>query len=361
MKSLTAELETILGRLRALDASAMKEDRPAAESALASYLSAHNVPRRPVRWATDAYHASRLVGATEAWSEQDKVYLGGERLGTIFREKGGAPTEAQIKSVPDASLDWNLTQLWNHVRRLVIGNGVILSVPWYLYRPGFTPDRGKREGSTGDWVWRRDKSVVELLQSLKYRFNFWREETRLQQAVARLLLRITRNLLDAYDAGLWMFWLTAGEIIALPRPSLMLSGNRLHCESGPAVSWRGSDQRYFFLNGVHVSEEIVLTPANRLDPRLMLFERNTGTRREIIRKVGIERVCEAFNARSIDQRGDYELLLLDLRDGRVRPFLKMKNPSIGVYHIEGVAPECRTVAQALAWRNRSDAPPSILT
>lgn len=30
-------------------------------------------------------------------------------------------------------------------------------------------------------------------------------------------------------------------------------------------------------------------------------------------------------------------------------------------YIEGVAPECRTVAEALAWRNQSDIPPAVLT
>lgn len=53
----------------------------------------------------------------------------------------------------------------------------------------------------------------------------------------------------------------------------------------------------------------------------------------------------------VDQDGDYELLWLGLEDGRTRPYLKMKNPSIGVYHIEGVHPTCRTVRQALNWRN----------
>ena len=183
----------------------------------------------------------------------------------------------------------------------------------------------------------------------------------MQQTFSRLRLRVTRNLLDSYEAGLWQFWATATEIIALPRPTLVLSGGRLHCEAGPAVSWHGSNQRYYFLNGVQVPEEIVETPASRLDPRLMLFERSADVRREIIRKIGIERICAAFKAQCVDRQGDYELLLLDLRDGRVRPFLKMKNPSIGVYHIEGVAPECRTVAEALAWRNQSDVPPQVLT
>ncbi|MBC8030481.1 MAG: hypothetical protein H7Z16_10250 [Pyrinomonadaceae bacterium] len=361
MTRLQTELDAIVRRLRALDTSTVPVDRAAAESALTSYLSAHNVPRKPVRWAVDAHEAFRLVAATDAWSQQDELFVAGERLGEIFREKGGSQTEAQREMAPDATVSWTLKELWDFVERFVRGEAVALSVPWYLYHPRHTPDRGRRLSTSDHWVWRRDKNLVELLSWVKSYFYCWRADTPLQQAVCRLLLRITRNLLDAYEAGLWIFWLTPSEIIALPRPALTLNGGVLHAESGPAVSWRGSDQRYFFLNGVNVSEEIAETPAARLDPRLMLFERNVDVRREIVRKVGVERVCEAFNARCIDSQGDYELLLLDLRDGLVRPFLKMKNPSIGVYHIEGVAPDCRTVAQALAWRNQSDIPPSVLT
>lgn len=361
MTNLPTELDTILGRLRALDASNTHGDRAAAENALASYLSAHNVPRRPVRWAVDAHEAFRLVAATDAWAEKDELFEAGERMGEIMREKGGSQTEAQRERAPNASLNWSLQQLWDFVERLVKGQDVSLSVPWYLYHPRYTPDRGRRAVTSDHWVWRRDNNLVELLYRIKSYFNFWREDTPLQQAVGRLLLRITRNMLDAYDAGLWIFWMTATEIIALPRPTLVLAGGRLHAEAGPAVSWPGSDQRYFFLNGVHVPEQVVESTADRLDPRLMLFERNADVRREIVRKVGIERICEAFNALCVDRRGDYELLLLDLRDGRVRPFLKMRNPSIQVWHVEGVHPNCRTVKEALAWRNGIDDPPEILT
>jgi hypothetical protein len=165
----------------------------------------------------------------------------------------------------------------------------------------------------------------------------------------------------AYEAGLWLCWISTSEIIALSRPKLRWAFGQLHSDDGPAVSWPGGEEQYFFLNGVHVPRELVESPANEIDPRILLSERNTEVRREIVRKVGIERVCAALNAQCVDRAGNYELLLLDLQDGRMRPFLKMKNPSVGVYHIEGVAPHCLTVAEALAWRNQSDVPPSALT
>lgn len=166
---------------------------------------------------------------------------------------------------------------------------------------------------------------------------------------------------DAFAAGLWMFWINSMEVIALPRPALKLNGEQIHSEVGPAITWPGSDEQHFFLNDVHVPKALVETPASQLDPRGIPREQNTGVRREIVRKIGIERICNELGAEVVDKQGDYELLLLDLADGRRRPFLKMKNPSIGIYHIEGVAPECQTVAEALAWRNQSDLPPTVLT
>ena len=84
-------------------------------------------------------------------------------------------------------------------------------------------------------------------------------------------------------------------------------------------------------------------------------------RREIIRRIGIERICIDLKAEIIDKRGltwysddvpeGYELLLLNLGDGRRRPFLKMLNPSVpNCWHIEGVHPACRTIQDALNFR-----------
>ena len=103
----------------------------------------------------------------------------------------------------------------------------------------------------------------------------------------------------------------------------------------------------YCLNGIRVPEQLVTTQAEQLDCQFILKERNAEIRREFVRKAGIEKVCRDLHARRIDQRDSYELLLLNLGDGRERPYLKMKNPSIGVYHIEGVASDCRTVQQAL--------------
>lgn len=136
----------------------------------------------------------------------------------------------------------------------------------------------------------------------------------------------------------------------------------LHKDLGPAILYADGFSLYY-LNGVEMPQEIVETPADKLDPKIILREKNVEIRREIVRKIGINRICEGLNAKCIDKKEDYELLLLDLGDGRRRPYLKMKNPSIDAEHIEGCHPDCDTVEKALAWRNslKTYKKPEVLT
>lgn len=138
------------------------------------------------------------------------------------------------------------------------------------------------------------------------------------------------------------------------------SQNRLHSATGGATVYRDGFKQ-FFLNGVPVPRSLVETPAEKLDPATLLKEKDVEIRREIVRKIGIERVCMKLNAEVVDKQDNYELLLLDLQDGRRRPYLKMLNPSINTYHIEGVPVEIKTVKEALEWRNGRTDPPAVLT
>ncbi len=52
-------------------------------------------------------------------------------------------------------------------------------------------------------------------------------------------------------------------------------------------------------------------------------------------------------------------MLLDLKDGRRRPYLKMRCLSTGIWHVEGVPPETKTVEEALSWQYQSEEAPAI--
>ena len=90
---------------------------------------------------------------------------------------------------------------------------------------------------------------------------------------------------------------------------------------------------------------------SKLNPKLLYKVKNAEIRREIIAVIGIERICFALNAQIIDQQDNYQLVLLDLKDGRNRPYLKMENPSCPeIWHLEGVHPLCKTVRDAINYR-----------
>lgn len=164
------------------------------------------------------------------------------------------------------------------------------------------------------------------------------------------------------ESGIWasLFYENVAFVCAGPSRIHLNKEENLHNEKGMAIEWK-SGWGLYFLNGVGVEEELVLTPAEKLDPVILLKEKNAEVRREMVRKIGIERICQKLDAKVIDKEGDYELLLLDLQDGRQRPYLKMKNPSIDTIHIEGVAPDIKTVRDALAWRNQRVDLPRVLT
>lgn len=137
--------------------------------------------------------------------------------------------------------------------------------------------------------------------------------------------------------------------------------NGLHCDGGPACEYRDGT-RIYALNGVTVPEWIAVTPAGKIDPSEFSKITNVEIRREFVRKVGIERICQSMETVLLDKCDDYELLEVDLKGSTGKwPYLKMLNPSIGVWHMECVDKSCKTVKDALKWRNQSHLDPEVLT
>jgi hypothetical protein len=98
--------------------------------------------------------------------------------------------------------------------------------------------------------------------------------------------------------------------------------------------------------------EHVLTPAENIGANAVLSETNVDQRRELMRKVGIERMLASLKHKSLEKRGTYELLSIHLSDSVPDArYLRMLNPSIGCWHLEGVDPRCNTIDEALNFRN----------
>jgi len=177
-------------------------------------------------------------------------------------------------------------------------------------------------------------------------YDYFRRVCDLDEQTQKLLgiWRISRN------AGWWlphkkMCWVSERHNI-LNRDSQ----GRLHKDGGAALAYPDAWEIYA-LNGVRMMREHVMTPAEKLDPKKVLAESNVEVRRELIRKIGMERFMDVCPHKRLNLQGNYELFSIELtpelKDTR---WLKMLNPSIGVWHVEAVAPECSTVQQAINWR-----------
>ncbi|MDX6501568.1 MAG: hypothetical protein QOG23_4828 [Blastocatellia bacterium] len=334
----------IMRRLVAVSLTDVKVNHPVVAGALEKVFKALNRPVLPIRWAKDGQDAQALIARAGVISEVDdvKVNPGTFRSGFIRKQDNWRN-----------ALDEALTAAQSGVLQFVIE--LICGGSEFEYRT--------KHGHASVWCTAGNalEFAARAAAECAWAHEYYETESRFRQYDISGFEKDWFPFVDAYEAGLWLFWLTGSEVIALSRPIVQLNGQQVHSEDGAAVRWPEGEEEYFVINGVRVTRVIIETPAGELDPRLILHERNAAVRREIVRKIGIERVCRGLNAQCVDRQGDYELLMLDLHDERARPFLKMKDPSRGIYHIEGVAPECETVASALAWRNDTHVPPAVLT
>lgn len=153
-----------------------------------------------------------------------------------------------------------------------------------------------------------------------------------------------------------VFWPYDKVCVICDRPTeFHLQHGKLHNSSGMAL--RFSDGWGIYrLNGVTVPDGLATTPSHKLDPSLVEEVTDVELRLEIVRKIGMDRLVNAFSGEILDKVGNFELYRLKLSDGRFLFFLKMFIPSTGDYHIKAVRQGCPTVADALAAGDPEDIP-----
>lgn len=139
------------------------------------------------------------------------------------------------------------------------------------------------------------------------------------------------------------------------------SQGRLHCEDGMALQYDGWG--FYSLNGITVPEYLVMTPSEELSMDFFKKETNADIKAEFVRKYGVERMLDLGKKvdtyENYDQeeqswwwKSEYELHdMAVLFEGlEYQPYLKMKNQTTGIWHVEAVSPSCRTLVDAIKER-----------
>lgn len=140
-------------------------------------------------------------------------------------------------------------------------------------------------------------------------------------------------------------------VLCQPPEKIARKDGVLHCEDGPAIQY--PDCPVYALNGIVVKEDYVLRKASEIPISEVLAEMNVDVRRELVRKLGLERFTEI--GKLVDVSEHYKLLdMASLWKGTnmsYAPYLLMKNPSLDdTWHLEAVSKDCKTVEQANNWR-----------
>ena len=172
-----------------------------------------------------------------------------------------------------------------------------------------------------------------------------------------------KGYIEIYKEGLFSFWILTNEIVCVCNPKISRNAQgQAHNDHKEAILWENGE-KYYFLNGVQVPCELVETPTSALDANKWIKEKNAEIRAQFILKYGVNRLKKF--GKSVEKSNVYELMdmssLFINRENEYSPFLFMKNPSTGTIHCEGVESVCKTILQALNWRNQSKDMPIILT
>lgn len=197
--------------------------------------------------------------------------------------------------------------------------------------------------------------------------QFWASYFAFYDVMEYLGVKLEENYAVLRRCAVGVCWPLDNLCIVADAPkAIHMVNNQLHKDEAPAIEY-GDGLKVFALNGVTMKEEHVMVRAEELDPKIVLNESNVEVRRELLRKIGMERFLQAAKHKVIDKAEwcgmEYELISIDLsNEARDTRWLKMSNPSIKAFHVEAVPPNIGTVQAAHDYRaNKKNWNPEIVT
>jgi hypothetical protein len=162
---------------------------------------------------------------------------------------------------------------------------------------------------------------------------------------------VWQPFLDACEAGLWIFWVVEGGIIAVSRPVIRGLQGRLHAESRPAVEWPCS--RLYFWRGVRVPRHMIEEPG-AITLASIFDEGNLEVRRIMIERYGHARFLSDLGAKPVASDDFGTLYRVEFADDELLALVKVTNStpepdgSRKEYFLR-VPPSMRTAREAVAW------------
>jgi hypothetical protein len=268
--SQTTLARRLLAEIRSVDRATPPRDRAAAERALDRFLTAAGFVPFPVRWMPDLESAIVAIPRTGTWG--GLALVESDTPDPVRKP----PLWTCVTQVPSRWLPFPFPRS--------LGRAAWPAEDEAVYRTSLA--RAVRRGADDPWYIERDEPRGAALGA----------------AWAAVSGEATRTawlaLLDAFRAGLWIYWVLADEVVAVPLPRMQTRNGVLHAEDGPAVAWEDG-ARYWFWRGVQVPQDVIERPGE-LSPDRIRHEENAEVRRVMIERFGIGRFLKDAGARLLD-------------------------------------------------------------
>lgn len=161
------------------------------------------------------------------------------------------------------------------------------------------------------------------------------------------------------------WWFPYKKHVLLSERPIRLTVNergQLHNEKVKAIEYSDGWGLYY-LNGVNVPEKLVTTDAEDLSLDFFTKEKNADVKAEFVRKFGVERMLhlgkmvDTYKNYDEDEHPYWHESQYELWDMKVlfegldyQPYVKMLNQTTGIWHVEAVSPESRTLKAAIKER-----------
>jgi hypothetical protein len=190
------------------------------------------------------------------------------------------------------------------------------------------------------------------LRALGYAAALKSADGQLERAICKRGFGLWAPVLEAYAAGLWLYWVLHQEVVAVARPALQTVDGVLHAPDGPAVSWSGGAQ-YYFWRGIRIPERLLREP-DGLTAREILAEPNQGIQGVMLERFGYDRFILELGA--VRVQSDAFGALYRIRRPHRAP-LALVHVTNSTPEVDGVRkryflrvpPDVRTAREAVAW------------
>jgi hypothetical protein len=220
--------QAVIARIGNVDLSRHRVDEDAVASALTTHLEELALQRRPTRWfhsAAAGYGYVFRLARNAAWTAAEVA-----QAGAVSASVKHCLNSADYAAWIDA---WDAA--WSAAKGA--GDADVWKTAWKAQqRAAWVEARSAAEHA----AWIAARSTIENAVRAAACLN---GSARVDHPVVTKLANMWLPLVDAFEAGLWLYWITSHELICVPHPTISIVGSQSRGREGFAVEWPEGEVR----------------------------------------------------------------------------------------------------------------------